>query len=44
MEDAQHALGHKSSGTTAAYRANNPREQRRLQQQVGKRLLRKVAA
>jgi integrase len=44
IEDAQHALGHKSSGTTSAYRANNPREQRRLQQKVGARLLRKAAA
>ena len=44
IEDAQHALGHKSSGTTAVYRANNPREQRRLQQQAGAKLLRKVAA
>lgn len=44
IEDAQHALGHKSSETTAAYRSANPREQRRLQQKVGARLLRKAAA
>jgi integrase len=44
IEDAQHALGHKSSGTTSVYRSNNPREQRRLQQKIGAKLLRQVAA
>jgi integrase len=44
IEDAQHVLGHKSAATTAKYRLANPREQRRLQQQNGRRFLRRIAA
>jgi integrase len=44
IEDAQHVLGHKDAATTAKYRLANPREQRRLQQQVGRRLIPSRAA